>query len=83
VSYLTVAVSILGVLVSLYRQFWSDSAILKRLELKLTELKARQDVEAERLRALYDRIDREPETTGQNLADQLNRSSDQLRGSKP
>ena len=78
-SYLTVAISILGVLVSLYRQFWSDSAILKRLELKLVELKARQDVEAERLRATYERIDREPEQSGQELADRLNETSAKLR----
>lgn len=78
-SYLSVAISVLGVLVALYRQFWSDAAMLKTLQLKLESLKSRQAVEAERLKATYARIEREPHKFGNELADQLNKSSEDLR----
>ena len=77
-TYLTIAISVLGVLISLYRQFFSAPAMLAKLQLKLEALKARQQVEAERLRATYARINAEPDRRGQDLADSLNKSSEDL-----
>ena len=78
-TWLTLVMTVVGLLVSVYRQFWSDSAMLKRLELKYAALQARQEVEAERLRATYERIAREQELTGQALADKLNETARKLR----
>lgn len=78
-GWLTLVTTVVGLLVSVYRQFWSDSAMLKRLELKYAALQARQEVEAERLRATYERIAREPELTGKALADKLNETARKLR----
>lgn len=77
--WLTLVTTIAGLLVSLYRQFWSDSAMLKRLELKYAALQARQAVEAERLKATYERIAREPELFGKALADKLNETVRKLK----
>ena len=78
-SWLTLVTSVVGLLVLVYKQFWSDSATLKRLELKYTALQARQEVEAERLKATYERIARESELSGQALADKLNETARKLR----
>ena len=78
-SWLTIATSVVGLLVMLYRQFGSDSAMLKRLELKYAALQARQAVEAERLKATYERIAHEPEQSGKALADRLTETAKKLR----
>ena len=78
-SWLTLVTSVVGLGVLLYRQFWSDSAMLKRLELKYAALQARQEVEAERLKATYQRIAAEPPKTGQALVDALNKTVKKLR----
>ena len=51
--------------------YFSDSAVLRRLQLSLERQKARVEVERERLKATYDRIDREPPKSGQALEDDL------------
>ena len=79
-GWLTLATTVVGLLASLYRQFFSDSAVLQKLQLKLAAMQARQQVEAERLKASYARIEAEPPTSGQALADQLNKSARDLRG---
>jgi len=78
-SYLTIAISVLGALVSIYQTFWSASAQLKTLQLKLADLHARQATEAQRLEATYARIAREHADAGQALVDRLNQSVEDLR----
>lgn len=78
-SWLTLVTALVGLAVSLYRQFFSDSAVLKKLEMKYAALQARQQVEAERLKATYDRIKNEPPATGQALVDRLNETARKLR----
>ena len=72
-GYLSLLSGVLGVLVKLYDAFWSDSAVLARLKLKLSEVQGRQNVEAARLKSEYDRIHAQPDKTGQALLDSLNR----------
>lgn len=78
-GWLALVTTFTGLLVRLYKQFWSDSAMLKRLELKYAALQARQQVEAERLKATYQRIEHEPNLTGQALVDKLNETVRKLR----
>lgn len=78
-SVLSVSIAVLGVLVSIYRAYFSAPAMLAKLQLKLESLKARQQVEAERLRATYARINAEPDRRGTDLANQLNKSVEDLR----
>ena len=59
--------------------FWSDTAILNRWKLALAHKQAQQQVEAERLRATYQRIKSEPDLTGQALVDKLNETVRKLR----
>ena len=80
-SWLTLAVSILALL-RWMASFWSDTAMLNRWKLALERKKAQQQVEAERLKATYERIQREPPTSGAQLADDLNASLTRLREEK-
>lgn len=71
----TGALAILGVLVTGARWvlgFFSDSAKLRRLELWLERTKAKGESERERQRADNERIDQQPNKTGQDLIDDLN-----------
>lgn len=77
--WVSVLSSILTLVMALYRQLWSEPAQLKRLQLKLASVKARQEVEAERLKAAYQRIEGEPFKGGQDLVDSLARSVKELR----
>jgi hypothetical protein len=51
---------------------FSAEAKLRRLELWLERKRTAMAVEAERLEATNNRIDREPDKTGQELVDKLN-----------
>lgn len=59
-------------LVKWWLNYVSDSSVLRRLQLSLEAQKARMEVEAERLLRAYDRIQAEPDKTGQDLTDSLN-----------
>lgn len=55
-----------------FSAYFSDSGVLRRLQLYLERQKARAEVEAERLLRAYDRIDTTQDKTGQDLLDDLN-----------
>lgn len=79
-------VALIMALVSALRwllSWFSAEARLARLEVTLAERKGREAVEAERLRATYDRIEREkPRTPEETLRELQKRfkSSDQSKG---
>lgn len=52
--------------------YFSDSSVLRRMQLAVERQKARVEVEAERLLRSYDRIDTESPKVGQDLVDDLN-----------
>ncbi len=53
--------------------FFSDTNTLKRVELAQERAKAKEEVEGERLKATYERIDNEPAKTGPEVVDELNK----------
>lgn len=53
--------------------YFSDSSALRRLQLWLERQKSRAEVEAERLRAAYGRIQNEPKKADKELEDDLNK----------
>ena len=55
-----------------WSNYFSDSSVLRRLQLALERQKARMEVEAERLLRAYERIDSETAKTGEDLVDALN-----------
>lgn len=55
-----------------WSNYFSDSSVLRRLQLALERQKARMEVEAERLLRAYERIDSEAAKTGPDLVDALN-----------
>jgi hypothetical protein len=73
----TSVLSILGGAIALARAIWnrfySDTAWRRQREIADAERVGREAVERERLESTYGRIDREPDQTGQDLADDLNR----------
>lgn len=72
--------ALVGLVSKLYTLFWSPSARLQRIQLSLaTRIQAMKDEKA-RLKATEDRIDKEPQKTGQDLIDDLNKK---FPGSKP
>ena len=73
-SYLSILSSVLTVLVKLYEQFWSDSAILARLRAKQGAISARISAERASLERDYLRIEAQPDKLGQDLIDSLNKS---------
>lgn len=75
-SLLTVGLTLVS---AMYTQFFGDAAILNRWKLALADKQARQQVEAERLKATYERIAHEPELSGQALAEKLNETMRKLK----
>ena len=78
-GWLSIAATLLSGLVKIWEQFGSDTAILNRLKTKQAEIKGRQEAEADRLKADYERIWGEPDLTGQALVDKLNQTARKLR----
>jgi hypothetical protein len=75
ISVLTAVISLLGLLATAIKwvaNWTSDGSVLRRLQLKIEHEKGRREVERERLRRTYDRIDQEPPKTGDDLGDSLN-----------
>ena len=80
VGALSAIIAILGGLatgVKWLAAYFGDSSVLRRLQLSLERQKARQEVERERLLRTNERIDHEPDKTGQDLLDDVN---DKLEG---
>lgn len=67
-------ISLLASLLTILRplaEYFGATARLGRLQLRLASVRARQELEAERLKAEYAEIHRKPEKTGTDLADAL------------
>lgn len=65
--------ALLGLLYGIWQKFFSDPAELKRKQLAEAARLAEERVEAERLKAAYERIQREPDKHGKDLVDDLNK----------
>lgn len=79
VGSLSVIITILSGLaagVKWLSNYFGDSAVLRRLLLSIERQKGRAEVEKERLLRAYDRIDHDPDKTGQELLDDVNRKLD-------
>lgn len=64
--------AVIGMLIGLWKKFFSTEALYWRQKLDQTEQKGKQDVEAERLDSTYRRIDKEaPKTDATDLAKDL------------
>ena len=72
-GYLSILSGVLTLLVKVYEQFWSDSAILARLKQKQTDVRLSQATEAVRLSEEYAKIAAQHREAGQALADALNK----------
>ena len=75
VSVLTAVITLLGLVATGLKWFanWtSDGSRLRRLLLAVEHEKGRREVERERLRRTYERIDQEPPKTGDDLGESLN-----------
>jgi hypothetical protein len=75
ISVLTAVISLLGLLATAIKwvaNWTSDGSVLRLLPPKIEHEKGRREVERERLRRTYDRIDQEPPKTGDDLGDSLN-----------
>ena len=62
----------LAALVKWLASYFSDGSKLRRLELYLERQKARLEVERERLKATYERIEREPPKPPAEVVEDLN-----------
>jgi len=73
-GYLSILSSVLTILVKVWEQFFSDSATLARLKERQADIQGRITAESASLRRDYLRIEAQPDKTGQDLVDSLNKS---------
>ena len=72
-GYLSILSTLLTVLVKVWEQFFSDSATLARLKQKQADIRGRVSAERASLERDYLRIEAQPDKTGQDLIDSLNK----------
>ena len=78
-GWLSLLSGVVSLLSALWGQFFSDSATLSRWKIALARKQALQHAEADRLKAEYERIAKEPDLYGKALADKLHETARKLR----